>query len=68
MEAELLHSQPFMTRHLHFVIVECAMMGKVHQLVGVVCYKTVILKWDKLLEFTIFMASYLIVHLSNLTY
>jgi len=30
-EVEFLHPQPFISCHLHFVIVECAMMGKVHQ-------------------------------------
>lgn len=67
-EVEFLHSRPFMTCHLHFVIVLYAMMGKAHQSVGGVCYKTVILKWDKFLEFTILMTSHLIVHLGNLTY
>jgi hypothetical protein len=42
-EVEFLHLQPFMSCHLHFAVVECAMMGKVHQSVGGVCYNTVIL-------------------------
>jgi hypothetical protein len=67
-EVEFLHSQPFMTCHLHFVTVECAVMGKVHQSVGGLSYKTVILKWDKLLEFTTLMASHLTVQLGNPTY
>lgn len=36
-DVEFLPSHPFMTCHLHFVIVECAMMGKVHQSVGGSC-------------------------------
>jgi len=44
------------------------MMGKVHQSVGGLCYKTVTLMWDKVLEFTILMTSHLAVHLGNLTY